>query len=419
MTYKCWTCLLVLCLLLAGCSADPGTNNAPSDPAPAPAPAPEPEPEQPPEAETPPEDPAAALLADLTLEEKLGQLVILGLEGTSMEPETQEMIERYHVGGFILYQDNIDSLAQTAQLVNELKEANRQNSVPLLLGVDQEGGRVDRMPSGISAVPSPRRVAEADDKRFSYATGQALGIQVRALGLNLNFAPVLDVNNNARNPVIGDRSYGDLPDAVIRHGLEAMDGLRSTRVIPVVKHFPGHGDTDVDSHLDLPVIHKTKDELENFELKPFAAAIAAETDAVMVAHLLIPGLDPDRPASLSEAIITDLLRGEMGFEGVVMTDDLTMQGITKHHTVGEAAVLTLLAGSDIVLIGHHHGQQAEVLDAIRQSVEDGLLTEQQLDEKTSRVLRLKQSYQLNDDPVEPADADALNGQVQSVLEEAR
>ncbi|GBF73712.1 hypothetical protein PA598K_02028 [Paenibacillus sp. 598K] len=363
-----------------------------------------------------PDDPVAAMLSEMSVEEKVGQLVIFGLEGTTLQDETREMIERYAVGGFILYKDNVDTLAQTVELGNQLKAANREHGIPLLLGIDQEGGRVDRMPGGVSKVPAPEKIAAKDDKSYTYASGQALGLQVRALGLNLDFAPVLDIDSNPDNPVIGDRAYGHTPQSVIAHGLEAMEGLRASRVVPVVKHFPGHGDTDVDSHLDLPVIHKSRAELEDFELKPFAAAIDAETDAVMVAHLLIPDLDPEYPASLSETIIDGLLRQELGFDGVVMTDDLTMQGITKQHTVGEAAVLSLRAGSDIVLIGHHHGQQAEVMETILASVREGELTEEQLDAKVGRVLRLKQGYQLTDDPLQAVTEQALNAQIAELLD---
>ncbi|WP_020615690.1 beta-N-acetylhexosaminidase [Paenibacillus daejeonensis] len=416
MTTKAWSCLLALCLLLAsGCGTNTGNQPVPApnqtEPEPVPAPAPGPE-----EA---PEDPVTAQLNAMSLEEKLGQLVIFGLEGTSLQQETREMMDRYKVGGFIFYQDNIEDMAQTASLVNELKEANREQSVPLFLGIDQEGGRVDRMPADVTSVPSPRMVAEQDDKRYSYASGLALGTQVRALGLNLDFAPVLDVNSNPNNPVIGDRAYGDVPEQVIRHGLEAMEGIRSARVIPVVKHFPGHGDTDVDSHLDLPVIHKSQEELKKFELKPFEAAVESQADAVMVAHLLIPDLDETYPASLSRAIINDLLREEMGYEGVIMTDDLTMKGITKHRTVGEAAVLSLQAGSDIVLIGHHHGQQAEVMEALKASLDNGQLSLSEIDAKAARVLRLKQAFQLTDDPVEAIAPKALNEQIETILSDER
>lgn len=433
MTSKAWPCiLLLLCLLLAvgGCGTndtnngntppkqETGESNTPSDSGPEqPSPSPPPAESDPGPGEgSDTDDPVAAMLSEMTMEEKVGQLVIFGLEGTTLQEETRNMIERYAVGGFILYKDNVDNLAQTVELGNQLKAANREHGVPLLLGIDQEGGRVDRMPGGVSKVPPPGKIAAKDDKTYTYATGQALGLQVRSLGLNLDFAPVLDIDSNPDNPVIGDRAYGHTPQSVIAHGLEAMEGLRSSRVVPVVKHFPGHGDTDVDSHLELPVIHKSKAELQDFELKPFAAAIDAGTDAVMVAHLLIPDLDPDYPASLSETIIDGLLRQELGFEGVVMTDDLTMQGITKQHTVGEAAVLSLRAGSDIVLIGHHHGQQAEVMEEILASVRKGELTDEQLDAKAGRVLRLKQGYQLTDDPLQAVTEQALNAQMVELLD---
>jgi beta-N-acetylhexosaminidase len=235
----------------------------------------------------------------------------------------------------------------------------------------------------------------------------------------MNFAPVLDVNSNPNNPVIGNRSFGSEPETVIQHGIQVMKGIQSTKVVPVVKHFPGHGDTSVDSHLDLPVIRKTLEELRAFELKPFAEAIRQQTDVVMVGHLLLPQIDETNPASLSGKVITNLLRKEMKFDGVVITDDMTMGGITKHNDIGEAAVKSVLAGVDILLVGHDYEQQIQVLQTLKKRVEDGTVSEKRLDESVYRIAKLKAKYGLKDTLVTGVDVNAVNRSIEAALDSGK
>ncbi|MNZ82883.1 putative lipoprotein YbbD precursor [compost metagenome] len=193
--------------------------------------------------------------------------------------------------------------------------------------------------------------------------------------------------------------------------------MQSKQIAAVVKHFPGHGDTYIDSHLDLPVVKKTLNELESFELLPFIAAIKQDADAIMIAHLLIPALDEQYPASLSETVITDLLRNKLNYDGVIITDDMTMGGITKHHDIGEAAVKSVQAGTDIILIGHDHELQEAVLQALRKSAESGLLPEERLDQSVYRILQLKNKYDLQDTATDEADIQALNQSIQAALQQ--
>jgi beta-N-acetylhexosaminidase len=232
----------------------------------------------------------------------------------------------------------------------------------------------------------------------------------------MDFAPVLDINSNPINPVIGDRSFGDDPQTVIRHGIETMKAIQSKQVAAVVKHFPGHGDTVVDSHFDLPVVHKTMKELQSFELLPFEEAIKQGTDAIMIAHLLIPQLDKQNPASMSPIIITNLLRKKLKFDGVVITDDMTMGGITKHYDIAEAAIKSVLAGSDILLIGHDYDKQVSVLQALKNSSDNGILSEETLDQSVYRILRLKEKYSLKDNPVTNIDVKKVNRQIEAAIE---
>jgi len=296
-----------------------------------------------------------------------------------------------------------------------LKAANRSNPAPLLLSVDQEGGRVNRMPASLVAVPASRDIAKSGDSGKARSIGAAIADEIRSIGFNVNFAPVLDIDSNPKNPVIGNRSFGPTADVVTDFGLEEMAGLRSKQVIPVVKHFPGHGDTSVDSHLELPVVEKTADQLRKLELVPFAKAIQSGADMVMVAHILLPQLDPDRPSSLSPKVITDLLRGELGFKGVVITDDMTMGAILKHFDLGQAAVQSVKAGSDIVLVAHEYAQAKKALAALKQAVQSGDIAAETIDNSVYRILALKERYKLSDEAAGPADVKQINAALKQAI----
>lgn len=363
----------------------------------------------------PPADPIQAAVGKMTLEQKLGQMIIAGIDGTTMDEQAKSLIADDAVGGFILYKANIESADQTVELLNALKEANRNNPAPLLLSVDQEGGSVNRMPDSFVAIPSNRDIAKSGDSEKARAIGEAIGAEVRALGFNVDFAPVLDVDSNPNNPVIGNRSFGPTASVVSSFGAAEMAGLRSGQVVPVVKHFPGHGDTSVDSHLELPVVNKTIEQLRKLELVPFAAAIEAKADAVMIAHILLPQLDPDHPSSMSPRVINGLLRGEMGFDGVVITDDMTMGAILKHYDLGQAAVQSVQAGADIVLVAHDYAQAKKALDALKQAVRAGEIAEDAIDRSVARIVALKQRYKLADDATGPVDAEPINAALREAI----
>lgn len=397
--------LLGMCLFLLSCSKS-NSNSESQEPSPTAAPS----------AAAPEEDPILKQIAQMSLEEKLGQMVIVGVEGTTMDTHAADMIKNHHVGGFIFYKDNIISASQTVDFINQLREANSASSgVPLWLSLDQEGGRVSRMPNDFVLLPTAQAVGLQDQVAYTQRIGQALGMETRALGFNMDFAPVLDINSNPKNPVIGDRSFGAEPQAVIKHGIETMKAIQAEHVIPVVKHFPGHGDTSVDSHLELPVVDKSLEELQAFELLPFAEAVKEGADAVMVAHILFPQIDASNPASLSNKLINGLLRDKLNFDGVVITDDMTMGGIVNNNDIGEAAVRSVKAGSDILLVGHNDEDQLKVLQALEQGVEGGGLSENDIDTCVARILKLKTKYSLDNTAVEPADVQAINQQLNSAL----
>ena len=339
-------------------------------------------------------------LSSMSTDEKVGQLVIAGMEGTKPNAFTDGLIRNYHIGGFILFRPNIQSAEQTVSLLNRLKEVNRSaGGIPLMLGVDEEGGRVSRLPPPIIGVPGSGQIGSTGNPNYARDIGALLARRVKAFGFNVDFAPVVDVNSNPDNPVIGDRSFSSSAPVVARMGTEEIKGLKSENVMSVIKHFPGHGDTSVDSHKQLPISNNGIERLQQIELPPFKAAIDEDADAVMVAHILLPKLDPHNPSSLSKIIITDLLRGKLGFQGLVISDDLTMGAIQNNGSVGDAAVRSLAAGGDIVLVCHGDDNVLHALQALRNAVDTGTLTSQRLNESVYRILSRKALYGMNDHPI--------------------
>ncbi|MBT2282813.1 beta-N-acetylhexosaminidase [Paenibacillus polymyxa] len=363
----------------------------------------------PPQEEVPEEvDSVQEQLRSLTLEEKIGQMILAGVQGTTLDDQAKQMITDQKVGGIIFYANNVSTLEGTAKFVQSIKEANRSNPVPIFMSVDQEGGKVSRMPETVESIPSSRKVGETKDSALAETMGELLARQVQLAGFNVDFAPVLDVNSNPKNPVIGDRSFGSSAELVSRMGIAEMKGLRSEGIIPVVKHFPGHGDTSVDSHLDLPVVNKTEKQLAELEWIPFQAAVKEQVEAVMVAHILFPKLDPDHPASLSDVIIGEHLRGKFNYDGVVITDDLSMGAIAKNFKLDEAALATVKAGSDILLVAHSYESAKTIFDTLISAVKSGKITESRIDESVYRILALKQQYKLSDDQKASGDLKQLN-----------
>ncbi|MDR6553921.1 beta-N-acetylhexosaminidase [Paenibacillus qinlingensis] len=367
-------------------------------------------------AATPSPTPAASIsFPKMSLEEKLGQMIIAGIDGYTMNEEARNLLTTYHVGGIILYKPNVKDTNQLVGLVNELKKTNTANKLPLWLGVDEEGGRVTRLPDEIKKTPTSQTIGKSGKTQLARSIGQLLGKELNAYGLNMDFAPDLDINSNPNNPVIGDRSFGANATLVSSFGIPMMNGIQEMKVVPVVKHFPGHGDTSVDSHIGLPVVQNDLARLRKLELIPFADAIKHQADAIMVAHILLPKIDTKYPASMSKTIMTDLLRKELGFQGLIMTDDMTMGAIAENYEMGEAAVKSVLAGSNVVMVGHDPQKAIAVIDALRAAVQAGRIPLDTIDQSVAQVYKLKQKYKLQDIPVTAPDPKQLNAEVQRVL----
>jgi len=337
----------------------------------------------------------------MTLEQKIGTMLMLGWEGDNPTDDTEvcaknrEIVQEMEVGGIILMGRNVrhDDLAVTVNTINELQALSRE---PLLVNVDQEGGMVARFQDGVTVMPSAMTLGATRRPDLAYKACYACAEELIALGVNYDFAPSVDVNNNPDNPIIGTRSCSESPDVVAEFGAQAIRGFQDAGVVACAKHFPGHGDTAVDSHLALPSVPYPRERLEAMELKPFRAAIAAGVSSIMTTHIMFPALDPDLPSTLSRKIITGLLRGEMGYDGVIVTDSMEMKGIADNWSVPEASVLAIEAGVDILLIPHKLETMRESREAVIKAVKDGRIPESRIDESVARIMAMKRGYHLDE-----------------------
>ena len=341
------------------------------------------------------------------LRRHLGQLVIAGFGGRTMPVELRALAREFDLGGVILFARNIEAPMQVAELAREARELPAE--LPVWVSIDQEGGRVQRLRAPCTEWPPVASLGRSGDRDLARRFGRALARELRALGITLDFAPVLDVATNPRNPVIGDRAPATDPARVAALGAEVIHGLQGGGVAACGKHFPGHGDTDLDSHAELPVVEHERGRLEEVELPPFRAAIEAEVAALMTAHVRYPALDESSPATLSHAVITGLLRGDLGFDGWIVTDDLTMGAITADHTVPDAAVAAIAAGCDSMLLCEPDPEaQAAVLERLIRAVEDGTLPPPLVEDALRRQRRAKERFLAGDDEWRPPRASALD-----------
>ncbi len=299
---------------------------------------------------------------------QIGQLVVVGFAGDSLGPEITALAREFDLGGVILFKRNVESPEQVAEVAVEAQQLARE--LPLWVGVDQEGGRVARLRSPLTEWPPMLALGRAGDEKLAGRFASALAAELRAVGFSIDFAPVLDVLTNAKNPAIGDRALGERADVVARIGVAIIRGLQEAGVAACGKHFPGHGDTGVDSHLDLPLVESPPDRLDAVDFVPFRAAIAADVASIMTGHLLVPSLDAEKPATLSRRIVTDVLRGDLRFDGLVFTDDMEMKAIAGRTPQDRAVVSAIAAGCDVALLcGTDVQAHAAALEALVRAVE--------------------------------------------------
>jgi beta-N-acetylhexosaminidase len=331
------------------------------------------------------------------IERWAGQLIVGGFPGPSIPHEFRTLLERGTVGGAILFKRNVGAIEDTAALIEELRACSAP--APVWIGIDQEGGRVQRLGAPFPQLPPMRALGAlaagrpaADGERIIEAAGAVVGEGLALLGVQQDFAPVLDVDTNPANPVIGDRAFARDPSTVARLGAAFVRGLQGRGVAACGKHFPGHGDTHQDSHHALPSLQHGLERLRAIELPPFRAAIEAGVAGVMSAHVLFPALDPEHPATLSERVLEPLLRTELGFAGVIVSDDLEMRAITDHYRIEESVVRAVRAGCDQLLICHRIDLQEAAHRALVHAAESGALAPERLQQAASRIERLKDRF---------------------------
>lgn len=363
-----------------------------------------------------------AILSQMSVEEKIGQMFMVSLDGTALNEETAEYLAARHIGNVILFGKNTAGREQISALNTQIQQTiQRATGIPPFIGIDQEGGTVTRITDGATIFPGNMAVAATGDPKNAYLLGEAMGAELYALGINVNFAPVLDVNSNPDNPVIGVRSYSDDSTLVGRFGCQMAAGLRSQSVLACGKHFPGHGDTSTDSHLDLPVLNRSEASLRNTELVPFQRAIDQGIDMIMTTHIIFPAFESEQlPATMSDAILTGLLREQMGFHGLIITDGMRMKAITEHFGTAEASLAAAQAGADLILTGDGGADpiltgdggadsqaqttdpQAQAIDRLTAAAKDGTLSMKRIDDSVRRILTAKAELGLFDqDPPAP------------------
>ncbi len=348
------------------------------------------------------DDALKTLIAQMPLADKIGQMLMVGFHGQSLagSPELPDLISTYHVGGIALLEPNAHDPQQLVQLTSEVQELSMQTGshLPLFVAINHEGGIVVRITEGVTGFPGNMAIAATGQPKYAYTAAALAAQELRAMGLNMNLAPVLDVNDNPLNPIIGVRSFGEYPALVSILGRETINGFQDNGIVAVAKHFPGHGNTAVDSHVGLPVINKSVVELERVELAPFQMAVESGVEAIMTAHVVVPAWEPtpNLPASLSPHILTSLLRSQMGFEGIIVTDSLGMGAISENWGQAQAAVEAVKAGADIVLSTGPLEAQIAMQEALITAVRNGEITPLRIDESVWRILQVKQKFGLFD-----------------------
>ncbi|MGO4529862.1 beta-N-acetylhexosaminidase [Paenibacillus sp. 2TAF8] len=349
-------------------------------------------------------------LGQMSMRDKIGQMLLCGFHGTEPEGAVETLLQRYPIGGIVYFARNVVSPEQVERLSGGLQNiAQGSGNVPLWIAIDQEGGMVARITEGIALMPGQMAIAAAGSVQDAYEAARISGMELRSMGINMNFAPVLDVNNNANNPVIGVRSFGESEEKVAKFGAATIAGFQNAGIAATAKHFPGHGDTDTDSHLDLPVITHDRARVNQVELAPFRAAIAEGVDAMMSAHIYFPALEPERlPVTLSHSVLTGLLRKELGYEGIIVTDCMEMNAIAVHYGTVDAAVMAVEAGADIVLISHTAQLQMEAFDALIHAVDSGRISERRINESVTRLLTFKAKRGVLERENDVADVELMN-----------
>lgn len=340
------------------------------------------------QSELSPEQKVDKLVANMSDADKVGQLLMIGIHGTTLNDDAKFMLNEYRVGGIILFDRNMESKYQVKTLITDINKTSKSTGLtPLFLGIDQEGGAVARMDDKLIKVPPAEEVGKMPVEQAS-SLAKEVGTELKDLGFNINFAPVADLG------LTYGRSFSTNPDEVVRYAGAVGKAYDEAGLWYSYKHFPGIGKTDVDLHADTSIVPVSRETLLSEDTKVFVDLIKQSkpnTYTIMVSHAMYPQIDPDHPASLSKAIITDWLRKDIGYNGVVVTDDMDMGALANHYTFGDMAVQSILAGSDILLVCHEYDHMQEVYNGLMKAVKDGRISKERLDESVKRILLMKMS----------------------------
>ncbi len=299
------------------------------------------------------------------LTQKLGQLFQVGISGTTLKPSEKKFLKENNIGGVILFDRNLESPEQIYQLTSEIQTIKTSDNVPLIISIDMEGGRVLRLKDPFTRWPSVGKLSELDSTALAFKFSQSMGVEMRSVGINMDFAPCIDIFTNPKNEVIGDRSPGDNEEIVSKIGSALTRGYIKADIITCAKHFPGHGNTLLDSHFDLPIEDLDIETLREREFIPYKKVIRSKVDYVMTAHITYKNIDSEHPVTFSRKFITDILKDELRFKKVVITDDLDMEALTKHYSREEIPILALEAGCDSLLYCNNPESHEIALDSVK------------------------------------------------------
>ncbi len=355
-------------------------------------------------------------MEELTLEEKIGQLFMVGLEEKE-KTEIRKLIEENKIGGVVLYKKNYHTYQEMLQFVNELKQINQNNKVPLMISIDQEGGRVNRMPPEIANLKSAAKIANTKNEEILQGSGEILGAMLKQTGISMNYAPVLDICRFEEKHAIGDRSYAKTKEEVSHYAITVMKEMQKQGVIPVVKHFPGHGLTIKDSHFQIPKITAKIEQLENEDMLPFEKAIQEGAEAVMVGHLILKDVDKKYPASLSKKVIQTYLIEKYQYKGLIITDDLKMMAIQLHYNLKKAVYKAIEAGNDIVMVGLPYKKIRKIIKYLLKKVKKGKISIDRISDSVEKILQIKEKYNVSDEAVEGMNIEQINERITKLNEQ--
>lgn len=350
----------------------------------------------------------------LSIEQKIGQMLIITLHEKEITKETINLIQKYNIGGVILYRKDYNTYNEMIEKINKLKSINRENSIPLFISIDQEGGRVNRIPYEIKNIKSANKMACTEDISIVKQSAQIISKILKSFGIIMNYAPVLDIKRFEEDHAIGDRCYGGNKEDVSKYGIEFMKEMSDNGVLPVVKHFPGHGSTTKDSHISVPVVKKSKEELEIDDMYPFKQAIKNGADGIMVGHIVIKDIDKKYPASLSKKIIHKYLIEKFKYKGLIITDDLKMLAVRLRYSPTKAVELAIKAGNNMIMTGLGYKTLERIIKSVAKKVEKGKISKITINKNVEKIIKMKQKYNVNDNKVNGLNIKEINKEIEEL-----